>query len=924
MLYNELLQQGLISLAQSVNTYLEQAKKRNYDKMSVHEKMEALRGELKGQKFSGYLYITDLYEDHLIASQEIREHEQYVSKLWKIPYVINKNVASFGSPSEVERIITYEPVGDGEANQSQEEPPKEIVIYQELNQAAPEPLLLCQESNLCLDQAELEQAKKTRDFSQGLSFKNAVLTTFEVENSAGHWYPKSVWQENLANLQTLAQSNQLLGESDHPLNGKPSIDRISLKIDQVWIEGNQILGNGKILPTEKGKNLIAQAVEGCPIPISSRGVGTLRLEQVKEAGGKSLMVVQSGFKCVTFDAVHAPSAPGSYIHGIEQGRTEEPKEITQSQNDGDTTLMNHWQMQLAILQGQIQLLKNMGKDVAAIEQAVTAQIETLTQANVNLVGLSEDQVKSLLAPFATMLNPTGPFPADPNKGQGIYDPGRMAQSQQVAGLPLQQAQQQVQIQAQEPAKGQELTQEQTASRDTLVTRLLQGYSAEDKTIFEGLLQSAKTAEEVMAKWDLVQGQVHKVLGFSTHSNSSLIIPSGIGMLEYERKIAAAPKNIDQAINKLSDGLPDLINQSTGERDLTPNNLKYQFELLLQNCARVAPHLMNSYIRLEQGQLEQAGEAFASDMAVSHATLLPIIRRVWPKLFLPVIASIQTMDRPTGEIRYLEAENQDGANLADQNYYYDYSDNNTEYAAAKKIKLTLTTETITALTKKLKAVLSYESQHKARAYYNMDLMQSAMEYVALQIAREWNNQGLYDLMMASGTSGNTDFGMNAPTEYDQEYWESQGLKTYLNKVSGDIYTNRQGEMSHILIGPTASVQLEKLGSKFGFLPAQGDSANEIYTGVNMFGTINGQYTVYKVQLFDRPWAINKALCLRKGNEFSDTPYVFAPFVTDIEPPKHGVDGDFSVSQGIMSTAAKKVVCPKAIATLTFKNQTGVRL
>ena len=78
-------------------------------------------------------------------------------------------------------------------------------------------------------------------------------------------------------------------------------EKASHVVTRLWWEGNVLMGEGEILNTPHGKILKALINDGVRVGISSRGVGS---GKVNENG---ILVIGESYKLITFDAVADPS-----------------------------------------------------------------------------------------------------------------------------------------------------------------------------------------------------------------------------------------------------------------------------------------------------------------------------------------------------------------------------------------------------------------------------------------------------------------------------------------------------------------------------------------------------------------------------------------------------------------------------------------
>jgi hypothetical protein len=200
----------------------------------------------------------------------------------------------------------------------------------------------------------------------------------------------------------------------------------------------------------------------------------------------------------------------------------------------------------------------------------------------------------------------------------------------------------------------------------------------------------------------------------------------------------------------------------------------------------------------------------------------------------------------------------------------------------------------------------------------------MGSTAREMAMEWNKTVLDD-MLAQATAAALTFGTQAPASGfpNQKDWDEY-IWNYISKLDSQIFSKRNNGMTHIIAGVDAALALSK---SFRGAFSMGNNANqelELYPGTTFYGSLgtpSGQYKVFKTNF----WASgttngSKILGLRRGTEWSDTPYIWAPY-TDYVTPQLTDPSDFSQRQGIMSRAAKQVVVSDAMGYITVSNTQG---
>ena len=135
-----------------------------------------------------------------------------------------------------------------------------------------------------------------------------VLSDFK-SNRNGRIYPRELW-ENVLNsdyVKEMIESHGLVGELDHPEERlEISLQNVSHVINDMWIEGDQVIGTIDILPTPSGK-IVSELIDyGTDIGISSRGAGSVGPNNV----------VDPDYQFVTFDFVARPSCEAARLNMI--------------------------------------------------------------------------------------------------------------------------------------------------------------------------------------------------------------------------------------------------------------------------------------------------------------------------------------------------------------------------------------------------------------------------------------------------------------------------------------------------------------------------------------------------------------------------------------------------------------------------------
>jgi len=159
------------------------------------------------------------------------------------------------------------------------------------------------------EQATEDGKKKT--YLRGL-FQHA-----DVRNGNGRVYPAPILEREIQkNIDKITKRN-MLGELDHPTEGKIHLDKVSHCITELNMENDgRVMGAVEVFDgtdeeggTPKGRILGSLIRRGIQLGISSRGFGSTKdHDDVNE--------VQDDFKLITFDIVADPSTPNAYPSAV--------------------------------------------------------------------------------------------------------------------------------------------------------------------------------------------------------------------------------------------------------------------------------------------------------------------------------------------------------------------------------------------------------------------------------------------------------------------------------------------------------------------------------------------------------------------------------------------------------------------------------
>ena len=156
--------------------------------------------------------------------------------------------------------------------------------------------------NFDYDRNLIEEAKRVG----GPFLMKGILQKAETLNQNGRVYPKVILDREIRNYQKFIKENRALGELDHPDSSVVELKNASHIIREAHMDGNVVYGTVEILNTPSGKILQSLVESGVTLGISSRGVGSTKVDG-------DLQIVQDDFQLICWDFVSEPSTPGAFM-----------------------------------------------------------------------------------------------------------------------------------------------------------------------------------------------------------------------------------------------------------------------------------------------------------------------------------------------------------------------------------------------------------------------------------------------------------------------------------------------------------------------------------------------------------------------------------------------------------------------------------
>lgn len=159
-------------------------------------------------------------------------------------------------------------------------------------------------SNLEIITEATDGGKKKEYFLKGPFLQAEIL------NKNGRKYLEETLVREVKDFyENKIKTNRSMGELDHPPDPTINLERVSHIITELYMENKIGYGTAKLIDTPTGRIAKTLVDEGILLGMSTRGVGTLEGEYVK-----------NDYKLITIDIVADPSAPSAFVEGVMENK----------------------------------------------------------------------------------------------------------------------------------------------------------------------------------------------------------------------------------------------------------------------------------------------------------------------------------------------------------------------------------------------------------------------------------------------------------------------------------------------------------------------------------------------------------------------------------------------------------------------------
>jgi len=357
----------------------------------------------------------------------------------------------------------------------------------------------------------------------------------------------------------------------------------------------------------------------------------------------------------------------------------------------------------------------------------------------------------------------------------------------------------------------------------------------------------------------------------------------------------------------------VLEENEGYEDFIQSRRRYEEHLVSkwayllegtrkQKLKPIPEHLHKVMAMLFENQQAtcRRGSLFGEDNLKSDVTLpekyaLPIIRKVYPELWITKVGAIQPLPLSSGGVGRVFY--QDFIREADDTSLTSPQPNfalGSEGSVPKKVKMTIESETVEAEKDILGACWSTDVQEDARGAMGIDIESELVDQISQEILREHDQRCITELTEGAG-AGNADWHWTLDEGYTAKEWY-ETLADAVIDSEDLIFGYRFRNADWMLCGRNAYKFIRKMSD---FKPADRPSVGgqSIQLGVELVGRIEGFWDVYRSPYQDT----NKILLGPYPRTQTDTGYIYAPYIP--LGPMPLVYGEYDSDTGVYKNTDK---------------------
>jgi hypothetical protein len=234
-------------------------------------------------------------------------------------------------------------------------------------------------------------------------------------------------------------------------------------------------------------------------------------------------------------------------------------------------------------------------------------------------------------------------------------------------------------------------------------------------------------------------------------------------------------------------------------------------------------------------------------------------------------------------------------IARVNYEFDLEDNPFQ----PEVTLSIDSDTVAALTRKLKTSWSLEAAQDLKSVHNIDAESTLTDLMADEMVAEIDREIINDLIVAANIRATHNFATAAGASVNFTDRNIALLYKVLEVANIIHRTTLRGPANWMVTSADISSKFEQLND---FRGSDAFVMDGMDIGITSAGTIQGKMRLYKDPLFPNC----KILMGFKGNSVLDAGYFYAPYIPLLSTPTVLDPNSFTPNKGIMTRYGKKLI------------------
>jgi len=229
------------------------------------------------------------------------------------------------------------------------------------------------------------------------------------------------------------------------------------------------------------------------------------------------------------------------------------------------------------------------------------------------------------------------------------------------------------------------------------------------------------------------------------------------------------------------------------------------------------------------------------------------------------------------------------------YEYDLENNPFQ----PEITLSIDSDSVSAVARKLKTTWSLEAAQDLKSVHNIDAEGTLTDLMADEMVAEIDREIINDLIIASSIRATHNFGTAAGASVNFTDRNIALLYKVLEVANIIHRTTLRGPANWMVTSADIASKFEQLND---FRGSDALAQDGIDIGITSAGTIQGKLRLYKDPLFPNC----KILMGFKGNSVLDSGYFYAPYIPLLSTPTVLDPNSFTPNKGIMTRYGKKLI------------------